>query len=213
MRISELSRASGVPIPSIKYYLRSGLLPPGQRTAPNQADYGQAHLHRLRLIRSLIQIGGLSITAVGDLLSSLDSHRDNPREAVKAVMNMTPSHDASAEGPYTEPARAAVHRLLTERGWDIHADSPHVRTLTAAAEAFLRLGQNDIEELFDRYADVVEPLAAQEVAWMTRHDTPDTIGESAIIGSVIGGTAFNAMRSLAHRAAAARTPADTFEPN
>ncbi len=46
MRISELSRRSGVSIPTIKYYLRDGLLPAGRATAANQADYDEDHLRR-----------------------------------------------------------------------------------------------------------------------------------------------------------------------
>jgi len=34
MRISQLSAESGVPIPTIKYYLREGLLPGGEATSP-----------------------------------------------------------------------------------------------------------------------------------------------------------------------------------
>ena len=37
MRISELSTASGVPVPTLKFYLREGLLPPGDAIAVNQA--------------------------------------------------------------------------------------------------------------------------------------------------------------------------------
>ena len=37
MRISELSSVTGVPVPTIKYYIREGLLPRGERTAANQA--------------------------------------------------------------------------------------------------------------------------------------------------------------------------------
>lgn len=39
MRISELSDVTGVSVATIKYYLREELVPPGERTAPNQADY------------------------------------------------------------------------------------------------------------------------------------------------------------------------------
>ena len=39
MRIGELSRLSGVPVATIKYYLREGLLPPGVHSHPNQANY------------------------------------------------------------------------------------------------------------------------------------------------------------------------------
>jgi DNA-binding transcriptional MerR regulator len=45
MRISELSARSGISVPTIKFYLREGLLPPGSPRAVNQADYGEPHLH------------------------------------------------------------------------------------------------------------------------------------------------------------------------
>ena len=38
MRISELSRRSSVPVATIKYYLRAGLLHEGRRTAATQAQ-------------------------------------------------------------------------------------------------------------------------------------------------------------------------------
>ena len=41
MRIGELSRATEVPVPTIKYYLREGLLPHGELSSPNQASYGE----------------------------------------------------------------------------------------------------------------------------------------------------------------------------
>ena len=56
MRIGELSKAAGVPVPTIKYYLREGLLAPGELTSPNQASYGEAHIRRLRLIRALVDL-------------------------------------------------------------------------------------------------------------------------------------------------------------
>lgn len=47
VRISELSRASGVSTATIKYYLREKLLPEGRLTSATQAQYGQAHVDRL----------------------------------------------------------------------------------------------------------------------------------------------------------------------
>ncbi|HET7822095.1 MAG TPA: MerR family transcriptional regulator, partial [Ornithinibacter sp.] len=49
MRISELSQASGVPLPTVKYYLREGLLMPGEATSRTRAEYGPAHVERVRL--------------------------------------------------------------------------------------------------------------------------------------------------------------------
>lgn len=203
MRIAELSRTSGVPVPSIKYYLRSGLLPPGERTAPNQADYSEKHLHRLRLIRALIEVGGLSIAAVSELLTSLDAQGDDLYPALGTAMKAALPKTDSTDSPHTTKATEIVERLLNERGWGIHPDSPRIETLTAAVEVFVRLGQGDIEELLNRYADLVEQLAPLEVEWVARHDTVDEVVEAAIVGTIIGATAFNAMRSLAHETTAA----------
>ena len=69
MRISELSARSGITVPTIKFYLRDGLLAPGSPRAVNQADYGEPHLHRLRLIRALSEIGGLRLREIRGVLS------------------------------------------------------------------------------------------------------------------------------------------------
>ncbi len=72
MRISELSRSSGVPVATIKFYLREGLLPDGLRTSQNQAQYDDAHVQRLRLIRALVGAGGLSLAATKNVLRQID---------------------------------------------------------------------------------------------------------------------------------------------
>jgi len=59
MRISQLSQASGVPVATIKYYLREGLLHDGRLTSATQAQYDETHLARLRLVRALLGAGGV----------------------------------------------------------------------------------------------------------------------------------------------------------
>ncbi|MFG2121903.1 MerR family transcriptional regulator [Streptomyces sp. NPDC048710] len=39
MRIAEPARRTGVPVPTIKFHSREGLLPPGERTGPDQVGY------------------------------------------------------------------------------------------------------------------------------------------------------------------------------
>src|SRR5207248_1232149 len=73
VRIAELSRVTGVPIPTIKYYIRSGLLPAGDRTSWNQAQYDETHARRLRLVRALIEVGGLSVAATRQMLDSIST--------------------------------------------------------------------------------------------------------------------------------------------
>lgn len=213
MRIAELSRTSGVPVPSIKYYLRSGLLPPGERTAPNQADYGEKHLHRLRLIRAFIEVGGLSIAAVGELLQAIDAQGENLHQALGTAMKATLPNQTSTDSPHLVQAREMVDRLLTERGWGIHPDAPRIETLVAAAEVFLRLGQDDVEDLFNKYADLIAQLAPHEIEWIARRKNTDEVVEVAVVGSIIGATAFNAMRSLAHEVVAARMLSEDKDTN
>ncbi|HOW02220.1 MAG TPA: MerR family transcriptional regulator, partial [Rhodoglobus sp.] len=73
MKMSQLCETSGVSVPSIKFYLREGLLPAGERTSATQAEYGPEHVERLRLIRALIDIGGLSVATAQRVLEAIDS--------------------------------------------------------------------------------------------------------------------------------------------
>jgi DNA-binding transcriptional MerR regulator len=51
MKISELSRWSGVPVSTIRYYILEGLLPEAIKTGKTRAYYCSAHLKSLDLIR------------------------------------------------------------------------------------------------------------------------------------------------------------------
>ena len=53
MRISALATAADVPLATVKFYLREGLLHPGAATSATQASYDESHVRRIRLIRAL----------------------------------------------------------------------------------------------------------------------------------------------------------------
>ena len=72
MRLAELSERSGVPIATIKYYLREGLLSPGHQINARTAEYDEEHLRRLRLVRALIQVGRLPVATVREVLGHVD---------------------------------------------------------------------------------------------------------------------------------------------
>ena len=79
MRISELARESGTSVATIKYYLREGLLAPGERVNAREASYGQGHVRRLRLIRAMVEVLGASIEQVRKILRAADdADRDPP---------------------------------------------------------------------------------------------------------------------------------------
>ena len=84
MKISELSAATDVPVGTIKYYLREGLLPAGERTSRTTARYGQGHVERIRLVRALTDAGGLGIDQVRRVITVIDAD-DPPRLDVLAT--------------------------------------------------------------------------------------------------------------------------------
>lgn len=57
MKISELARAAGVNVQTIRFYEREKLLPPPPRTSSGYRDYRQADLERVLFIRRNHDIG------------------------------------------------------------------------------------------------------------------------------------------------------------
>src|ERR1039458_4166584 len=80
MQMGELSERSGIPIHTIKYYLRTDLLFQGLATAATRAQYDQSHLRRLRLIRALLERGDLTpaiaLTGFGSMDKALSAVHD-----------------------------------------------------------------------------------------------------------------------------------------
>jgi DNA-binding transcriptional MerR regulator len=67
-----LTRRSGIPRSTIKFYLREGLLPAGEPQGRNQALYGPRHLERLELIRALREVAGLPLDVITRVAKDLD---------------------------------------------------------------------------------------------------------------------------------------------
>ena len=53
LKISELAEAAGVPVATVRHYLREGLLPEGRKTSRNMAYYPPELVERIRLIKLL----------------------------------------------------------------------------------------------------------------------------------------------------------------
>lgn len=55
--IGQLSAQSGVKVPTIRYYEKTGMIPEAPRNAGNQRCYGDEHLGQLRFIRHARDLG------------------------------------------------------------------------------------------------------------------------------------------------------------
>jgi DNA-binding transcriptional MerR regulator len=197
VRIAELSQRTGVPVPTIKYYLREGLLPPGERTSWNQASYDDAHVARLKLIRALVDVGGLSIAATRELLARIDAPGTAVREALgKAQYAMTGPRDHVEDAAWAA-ARAEVQALLRRRGWEVRPTNPARQTLTEVLATLHRLGQDDLLDLLDDYAEAAERLARAEVALLARRAELDSMVEGVVVATVLGDVLLAALRRLA----------------
>jgi DNA-binding transcriptional MerR regulator len=205
MRIAELSRRSGVATPTIKYYVREGLLPPGELTSPNQARYGEVHLRRLKLIRALVDVGDLSIAATREVLASIDAPGKTLYQRLgKAQHAVTPVLRGEVDEESWALAGRQVEDLLRERGWQVPETSPALALLTRVLATLHSLGQDDLAGLLDRYADAAEDLADAEVRLVLSRADVESMLEGVVIGTRLGDTILAALRRLAQANVSAR---------
>src|SRR5438128_12504183 len=84
MQLRELSGLTGMPIASIKYYLREGLIPAGHRVTATRSDYDDAHVRRIRTIQTLRNVNGLSVAQIRALVELIDRYASRA-EIMKAL--------------------------------------------------------------------------------------------------------------------------------
>ncbi|MCZ0979060.1 MerR family transcriptional regulator [Streptomyces diastatochromogenes] len=205
MRIGELSRTTGVSVPTIKFYVREGLLPAGELTSPNQASYGETHVRRLRLIRALIDVGNLSVAAVRDVVTAVDDPERPVHDVLGAATKpLVPRYDREP-GDGIEEARKTVAGLIEARGWHTHPSGPAAEALAMTLVALDELGHGRFAEVLDAYAEAAEGVARADLDYVAHHVAREELVESAVVGTVLGDAMFSALRRLAHTDASEST--------
>ncbi|MGW5052813.1 MerR family transcriptional regulator [Actinokineospora sp. NPDC004072] len=191
MRIAELSRVSGVPVPTIKFYLREGVLPAGERTGRNQARYDESHVRRLRLIRAMVDLGGLSLATVGEIVAAVDAPDDDRDH----LMGQVSKSLINAPDEVDPDALAVAEGVLAELGWEDACGHPSVRTLAAVVAAARDLGHDLVPNLV-AYGRACRAIAAADLDYVTGMDV-DRMLESVVVGTLLGDTALLALRRIA----------------
>ncbi|GHF06978.1 MerR family transcriptional regulator [Amycolatopsis deserti] len=198
MRMAELSRESGVPVATIKYYQREGLLPPGELTSPNQARYGAAHVRRLKLVRALLEIGGLSIAAVGEVLSAIDDSATSTHDILGLAQHGLPMAKIEVTDEDRVWAMGRIEEMARRRGWDVHPGSPVVESLLGVLCALRQVGHEWVLDALDRYAEAADSVAEADVTAVARLGATEAVVEGAVVGTVLGDALFAALRRMAH---------------
>ena len=83
LKISELAERSGVPVATVRHYLREGLLPEPVKTSRNLAYYPPRFVDRIRLIKQLQEERFMPLRVIRDLLEREDAEPERLRAMIE----------------------------------------------------------------------------------------------------------------------------------
>jgi DNA-binding transcriptional MerR regulator len=200
MWMSELSERSGVSVPTIKYYLRLGLLPAGEAVGATRARYDEQHVARLRLIRALVDVAGMSLDQVRRVLAAVDDDAQSLEAAIgSAHGELSPELDADP----SEASTARVASVVRRRRWQVETDGRHARALAAALDAMDAAGQPLTDANLAVYAEAAATVARADLASM-RDLSREGATAYAVIGTLLTEPVLLSLRRMAQESLARR---------
>jgi DNA-binding transcriptional MerR regulator len=174
LRMGELAEASGVPAPTIKHYLREGLLPEPVKTSRNMAYYPPEFVDRIRLIKQLQEERFMPLKAIKSVL-------DEDPERARALVELEDRIlDRALVGERTRTSAAEVREQygipkdVLDRLEKLEVLSPNSRGYSPSdikiIEAISRFRAGGYDEqigftVYDtlRYKTAIEALVREEV--------------------------------------------------
>lgn len=107
MKVSELSARSGVPVSTIKFYIRKELVPKPTKTAGTQGFYTTKHLDRLRLIQKIRKEGNIPLDKIREITGMIDASEEREKREDR-------------QGAYRQKSRIvhAATVLFREKGYE-----------------------------------------------------------------------------------------------
>lgn len=203
MRISELAAASGVPVHTLKYYLREGLLMPGVATSRTRADYGPEHLARVHLVRALVEHGGVGIAGVHRILEALDSPPPSRHELLGVAHGTLTATEDEGDAPPPDPAVVA---LVERLGWGVEDCLPLVRPLSEAVSRARAAGVALADADLLRYAEAMRAVARVDLDVAARARSAEEAMRTVVLGTVLVDPVLVTLRRLAQEAESATRP-------
>jgi DNA-binding transcriptional MerR regulator len=198
VRISELSKQSGVTVATIKYYLREGLLPPGVKISERHADYGDHHVARLRLLRVLRDVGAIPVADLREIVDAVQN------EALSVHQMFGAAYDALARSSQavSQHDRVLASHVVQQAGWThVRPDTPALDQLAHLLSVLRDVGWPLDLPNAATYLGLVDAIAAYEVSRLTAadlHADRNTVVEQMVVGQVVFGQLLLSLRRLAH---------------
>jgi DNA-binding transcriptional MerR regulator len=174
LRMGELAEASGVPAPTIKHYLREGLLPEPVKTSRNMAYYPPEFVDRIKLIKQLQEERFMPLKAIK---SVLDEDPERARALVELedrILDRALAGERSRASAAEVRERYGVPKEVLDRLAELEILSPNSRGYSPSdvkiIEAISRFRAGGYDEeigftVYDtlRYKSAIESLVREEV--------------------------------------------------
>ncbi len=194
LKISELAERSGVPVATVRHYLREALLPEPVKTSRNMAYYPPEFVERIRVIKQLQEERFMPLRVIRDLLEREDAQPERLRAMIeledrileRALAGERERIDASEvreryDVPQEVLDRLAELEILTP---DEGGYSPSDVRIIEAIGRFRAGGYDESIgfTVYDtlRYARALEPLVAEEVDVLTKRLAGDVDPDRAL---------------------------------
>ena len=189
LKISELAERSGVPVATVRHYLREGLLPEPVKTSRNMAYYPPQFVERIRVIKQLQEERFMPLRVIRGLLNRQDAEPETLRAMIELERALAGERErisvAEVRSRYDVPQevldRLAELAVLTP---DENGYSPSDVRIIEAIGRFRaggydeRLGFTVYDTL--RYTRALQPLVAEEVDVLTSRLSGDVDPDRAL---------------------------------
>jgi DNA-binding transcriptional MerR regulator len=174
LRVGELAKASGVPVPTIKHYLREGLLPEPVKTSRNMAYYPPEFVDRIKLIKRLQEERFLPLRAIKNVLDEDPERARAMLELGDQILDRALAGERSRTSAAEVRERYGVPKEVLDRLAELEVLTPNSRGYSPSdvtiIEAISRFRAGGYDEqigftVYDtlRYKTAIEELVRQEV--------------------------------------------------
>jgi DNA-binding transcriptional MerR regulator len=174
LRMRELAEASGVPAPTIKHYLREGLLPEPVKTSRNMAYYPPEFVDRIKLIKRLQEERFLPLKAIKTVLDEDPDRAAAMLELGDQILDRALAGERSRTSAAEVRKRYGVPKEVLDRLAGLEVLTPNSRGYSPSdvtiIEAISRFRAGGYDEqigftVYDtlRYKAALEELVRQEV--------------------------------------------------
>jgi DNA-binding transcriptional MerR regulator len=174
LKMGELAEASGVPAPTIKHYLREGLLPEPVKTSRNMAYYSPEFVDRIKLIKQLQEDRFMPLKAIKAVLDEDPERARALLELEDSILERALGGERTRTGAAEVRERYGIPKEVLDRLEELEVLSPNSRGYSPSdikiIEAISRFRAGGYDErigftVYDtlRYKSALEELVRQEV--------------------------------------------------